>query len=134
MYSVFIVIYASIFPFFYQAYFLSILPSFKETWPRKFYHTWYKCSRSKKYNIYNFLWLWPSHDLNFTIPYFAVARFKTNWSVFFFLLNKTINKDQRILQVMKINSVRNVFKYFLHGAQGHFLFMFVTGPTDSMWD
>lgn len=35
---------------------------------------------------------------------------------------------------MKINSVRNVFKYFLHGAQGHFLFMLVTGPKDSMWD
>lgn len=28
-----------IFLFFYQAYFLSILPSFKEIWPRKFYHT-----------------------------------------------------------------------------------------------
>lgn len=53
---------------------------------------------------------------------------------YFFLLNETINKDQRILQVMKINLVRNVFKYFLHGAQGHFLFMLVTGPKDSMWD
>lgn len=53
---------------------------------------------------------------------------------YFFLLNETINKDQRILQVMKINSVRNVFKYFLHGAQGHSLFMLVTGPKDSMWD
>lgn len=36
---VFIVIMPHIFLFFYQAYFLSILSSFKEIWPRNFYHT-----------------------------------------------------------------------------------------------
>lgn len=113
-----------IFLFFYQAYFLSILPSFKEIWPL---NTNVHVQRSIIYTIFC------DCDLPMTLTSrFLISQLRGLKQIdqYFFLLNETINN----LQVMKINSVRNVFKYFLHGAQGHFLFMLVTGPKDSMWD